>query len=627
MIEFNSWHDGLIFKPAFDVAKGKTLYRDVYYLYGALTALLHAVTLKIITPKLIYIRLLTSLFYGFIVVLLWVIWSRFLPNILNTLACLIWIALAPYYYLPLYPWSSVYSLFTQLSALYLAILYLESKQNIQKQAILIFMAGIFTSLTFWFRQPVGIFLIIVMMIFFVFDCYLKKYNYKDCLKTLSLFLIGNVIPTVIILGYLFANDAIKDWWLQSIYHNYLMAKATGNSYNMTAWIKTLINSLFAVSDYVCSLSSSPNSYDRFIWVFFPVITLFVLANELSLLKRDPYKMYNDKLFLILIVCLSSWMQYYPVPSIDHFYWAATPMIGLSVYFFSDYINKLYYKVNSATKGFRILFALLFFISLFQSVYFRVISGIENIKTKCVTITVPDVLKYMKTTTFTFKQLQEIDSLLKIYSKGGEHPYLTGVDQIGNTFVRNNVNYFKVYFKLFFLDDIYPQRTQKLYEFIREKKPIIYTSGGVEFIADGYCPKRRFVPEHYPTIAYAAADTDYFFVPTEVLNKKILEIQGYEIKADNNKIFIKNLDDDEVIVNSIYIRYNEISSGISSVYLDQTKLTLTLNNNLIPFNMGDLNLKLSKGDIVGLQYVGQIGNPLNITFCINSNYYSSVKLSH
>ncbi|MEO5357537.1 MAG: hypothetical protein H7844_09600 [Nitrospirae bacterium YQR-1] len=625
MLGIDDHHDSVMFKPALDIIEGKVLYKETFSLYGTLTVLMQALALYVFGGKLVVLKLFTAVFYGFIVVLLWKVWSGFLPKALNTLSCLMWLFLGPGFIMVFPPWSSVYAEFTLLATLIFIILYLEATQ---KRWIFLITAGICTSLTFWFKQPAGIYLVIAAAAFIVFDCYLKKYNLLSCLSNLSLFFSGHMIPDLLVFLWLFSNGTVTDWWLQSVYHNYLIGKGMADRWTGFP-LKGMVNSLFTITDFVLSGTSfifstanSPGRYDRFTWLFFPAIALFIFINELLSLRKTPYGKSADKLFAVLFICFASWMHYYPMAGSHHCYWGATPMMGLSIFFFTGYINKTADGVNSKLKIFRVLLTLFFIFTISQSLYYRISSGIEkSFMTDYSTVTTPEVLKYMKVSPLEKKQLEETDSLLKRYTKGKEHPYLLaeGGGQLIPAFIKNNRNFHPVYFDshVFFIEKVYPQRKNDLYNFIREQKPLLYTTA-VVYMPEGYCPVKRFTNNNRGKI------TGYLFVPYKPFDKEVFEVVKQEINGVN-KVFIKH-NNDKTNLSSVYISYNNIATGISSAYIDQTKLTLFLNNKLIPFNYGDLDLNLSEGDILEVQYDGTPGNPFDITFCTESGYYSRVAIS-
>ena len=65
-IRVDPHHDGYIFKPAFDVAHGKVLYRDTYTQYGALSIMLPALLLRLVGDYLLAVKLLVALVYAII---------------------------------------------------------------------------------------------------------------------------------------------------------------------------------------------------------------------------------------------------------------------------------------------------------------------------------------------------------------------------------------------------------------------------------------------------------------------------------------------------------------------------------------------------------------------------------
>ena len=110
-------HQGIMFKPALDVAHGQMLFRDTFTQYGAMTTLLHALVLKLFGDHLLLIQIQTAIFYGFISICLWYLWRPFLSKWLTTVSVLIWLFIAPYFVWTMLPWSSVPALLFQLLSL------------------------------------------------------------------------------------------------------------------------------------------------------------------------------------------------------------------------------------------------------------------------------------------------------------------------------------------------------------------------------------------------------------------------------------------------------------------------------------------------------------------------------
>src|SRR5664280_927594 len=153
-------HDGIMFKPALDVAQGKMVFRDTFTQYGGVTVLMQAAAIKLFGEYLLVIKLQTALMYGASIFLFWRVWSRLMPSWLATFVCIVATLMAPdTIALGSLPWSSVYSLFFQSLALLCAVRYVEHGRERE----LVF-AGAAAALAFWCRQPVGVFLAAGMFI-------------------------------------------------------------------------------------------------------------------------------------------------------------------------------------------------------------------------------------------------------------------------------------------------------------------------------------------------------------------------------------------------------------------------------------------------------------------------------
>ena len=143
-------HDGIMLKPAIDILHGNMLFKDTFTMYGALTVLLQSLSLKIFGEYLFVLRLLTSFFYGLISVFLWLIWSNFLKKQVSTFVTIVWILMGHFYIyhysIILFPWATVFAVFSIVLAIYLFFIYLEKDKNIY-----LFFIGIIISTIFWFK--------------------------------------------------------------------------------------------------------------------------------------------------------------------------------------------------------------------------------------------------------------------------------------------------------------------------------------------------------------------------------------------------------------------------------------------------------------------------------------------
>lgn len=300
-------HDGIMMKAASDIAHGQMLFRDTFNQYGAFSTILQAWALLLFGNHLIVIKLLTAFFYGLIGVMLWLVWSLFLPEVLVMVSCLIWIFLGPFHDpgFAFLPWSSVYALFFQLVTLYTLVLFLKTGKY-RWQII----AGIACALTFWCRQPVG-FLLAASIIFYFMVLYIKKYK----VPYVKPFFIFYILTNDIFFLWLLINKAMPDWFYQTIRFPSLWATAA--SHNPIVLFMNFVANMF------------PNSYSPLsIWTLMPLVTLYLGYVFISKKKQN-----NMQVFLFLATCinLASWLQYHPINDPHHLYWAASPMIGFVLY--------------------------------------------------------------------------------------------------------------------------------------------------------------------------------------------------------------------------------------------------------------------------------------------------------
>ena len=300
-------HDGIMLKPASDIARGQMLFRDTFTQYGALTTILQAWAVAVFGHSLVVINLLTVFFYGLVAVMLWLVWALFLPPYLATVACIIWLFQAPYHD-PGYaflPWPSVYALFFQLVTLYALLKMLQTKKGRWQ-----LLAGISSALTFWSRQPVG-FLLMGSIVFFFFTLKLKKYKFPSLLP----FFVSLIITHLIFFVWILSNNAFADWFYQTI--RFPATWATSASPEKVILLMNFFYNMF------------PNSYSPLsIWTLLPLVILYLGYTHLMTKKIN-----RTGAMILLAVCvnLASWLQYHPVNDPRHLYWAAAPMIGFALY--------------------------------------------------------------------------------------------------------------------------------------------------------------------------------------------------------------------------------------------------------------------------------------------------------
>jgi len=313
-------HDGIMFKPALDVAQGRMLFRDTFSQYGALTTLLQAAAIKLFGERLLSIRLLTALSYGASLLVFARVWSRLLPRRLVSAVYLAGIFLAPYLMYFFLPWSSVYALFFQGLALLLAVRNIENGRRLD-----LFLSGVAAAAAHWCRQPVGIFLVLALVIGLATihgrirgpRYLIGQSGWLRAGRSVAFFVAGEGCLTGCLLLWLASRGALRDWWKQSFELAYEFGRRRGGGYAVASVLRALV----------------PRNSER-AW---SVIALLSAAQCLWSLSRMlfasslPSDSSEAKVALAGLVAVSSWPQFFPVTCVNHCYWAAVPMFGVAAY--------------------------------------------------------------------------------------------------------------------------------------------------------------------------------------------------------------------------------------------------------------------------------------------------------
>lgn len=474
--------DGILFKPALDVANGQMLFRDTFTQYGALTTLLQSLSIKVFGPFLINIRLQTAFFYALSSVMLWLIWKKFLPKLLALISIIIWILLAPYYIWPFIPWSSVYALFFQLLSTYLLIKYFEKN----KKYLLLF-SGLTAALTFWCRQPVGVFLVFFTSICLIYLFLIKKIKIINLLT----YYIGSICISFVFFIWLFINNAFNDWWIQSIKQAY----SFGKSFNGQISPLKIISALFP---------GSPNMYPSLIWSILPISIFFVLliiifktknnqenSNKTIIINKD-FSSKETTIFILSIISIGSWLQYYPVSCIRHVYWASTPTIALFIYLIWYLINFIFLKnKNSDLIQKIIIFIIVISIVFWKDIKTRVIIGINRSTQKTMTVNKPTVLKDIKYIPQEAYFYSTVSYIIDTYlnSHPGTNLITNGIDALTVTLTNKTENYDPLYINWPSFSYLYPNHEKNMNLYIQKNHPLIIGS---------FTPaeKKLTLPENY-----------------------------------------------------------------------------------------------------------------------------------
>ena len=438
-------HDGILVKPALDVASGRMLFRDTFTQYGALTTIIQAVSLNIFGKYLITLKFTTVFFYGLISILLYLILKKILPKSMVFICLVVWILLAPYYKWPFLIWSSVYALFFQLLGAWFLLISFEKKSG-----AFIFLGGVSTALAFWCRQPVGIFMFLAILAFYAYSYLLKEIDIKELKKCLSNYIIGNVLISAFFIIWLAANHALIDWWKQSI----LLAFFFGEHYSG------------GLKNIICSFFPRSSNYIISIWSLLPIATICVLIRN----SKDRI------IGLLAFVGLASWLQYYPVACYRHLYWGGTPMLGLSALFIYQAVDGFLISNPKIPKNIINCLAIMIFVIIFlPDAGYRIKEGIKKINTEYYFVDQPAILKYIRLTrdevVFYTGTYQKIE---KYFNDNPDGNVITrGRDALCLTFDARIKNFHPMYVNWEPVNEsIYRDYPDRLNRYIETDKPLI-----------------------------------------------------------------------------------------------------------------------------------------------------------
>jgi len=465
-------HHGIMFKPAFDVAHGHMLFRDTFTQYGALTTLLQAWALQLFGDYLLVIQIQTAFFYGLISLCLYYIWLKILPRWLTIISVVIWLLLAPYYrtLMPFVPWSSVPALLFQMLSLLLVLDALSKKSH-----IIMMLAGGLAVLTFWCRQPVGVFHCASLFFFLTTIPLITGQSWKEAMIDCAFFVTGVIVASLPFFAWLTLNGALTDMYLQSI----KAAIFFGTTTYQTESYSLFVNILMALLAYEEKIS---HFYTP--WSILPLICLcllFILVVK-RWRDRDSIKSHLP-LYGLLLVSVASWMQYYPVPCLRHLYWAATPMIGV----FSYGVWKLCEWLFAKQKKLQVIIICIVLTFIFKD---QIDAGIFNgsiklsiLKTK---IEAPMVLRGMYTTSVSAVKYKEIDRSFRDAIMKNSYLLNLTSDALYLTFIGPQKNFHPMYIDWGKYNDfIYPDFQKQRSAFIKGAKPLLLSIEG-EDIPDWNC---------------------------------------------------------------------------------------------------------------------------------------------
>ncbi|MBQ9097859.1 MAG: glycosyltransferase family 39 protein [Clostridia bacterium] len=329
IIDMDAHHTGLMYKTALDVAAGKVMFRETFTQYGALTAYVQALFIRIFGERITSIHLATALCYAADYTLLYLVVKKLTGTPTALAATGITLFLAPYFFWEFHPWSSVFALLFMLLSLYSLLWAIEHAGKVG--LLLSALSGLCAALTFWARQPVGLVTILAGLLCIGGAIFLARQKKPIRVRFFALFLLfvaGVAAGILLFLLPILANGAMGDFVQQSLSGmlNLATDRAEGELYGGYGFVGLLLYDLFLAP---FRHLWTPAVFNVF-WAFLPASALALAVWEIVRLllasrKKNPDFTPTPKELSLLFYCIfavAEWHQYYPVDCLRHWYWGA-----------------------------------------------------------------------------------------------------------------------------------------------------------------------------------------------------------------------------------------------------------------------------------------------------------------
>jgi hypothetical protein len=483
-------HQGFILNAALRFSEGKTLFKEIFYHYGPLSAQIHFLTMLIGGKTLLAVNATTAIFYTLIAYVYLLISRRFLNHYEAIISLILWILMAPFFIDVFLPWSSVYSLFFSMLSLHLLLNYLE-----KKQMFFLFCSASCISLCFWCRQSVGPIIFMALLILLLIK-HIKTKNTKLFFTELCVSSFGIALVSIFYIVWLHLNNSLPDWWIQ----------------NMTAQMEWAFKAQVLDQDVTHSILKDLLPIN--VWSIFPLISVYLILISMRTKKhiKDDLLFKDFKLISLCLFGLASWPQYFPIPCNRHHFWAATPMILCFWIYIFRFIIPYLTKINKNFIFYKYIcvwwYACLMFSSISHMIWQRIDSGFNKLSTYNYTIQKPDILKGIKLDNpIAVQKLEEMDNFLKHYRMSNPKVSIVSEEdwnQMFLTFLSENKSPSPIPSALFDYGSLAQKYRfrEKLNDFILREKPIVYSDK--QLTIPGY---KEYFHSYAPPII-----NSYFYIP-------------------------------------------------------------------------------------------------------------------
>lgn len=460
-------HDGIITKPAIDVANGGQVFVDTFSQYGAVMIWLQAGVVRLFGESLLAIRLSSVAFLSIAVFFLNLSLMRVVPRTIALVAVLAWLVMNDAHTHVTLAWSSVYLMGIQGVILFLVVLCFQARAE---RLVFWLVIGALVGLMFFIRMPQGLAHMLAFTLSLTLSPLVRPDHFRfrpNMYALLALFAgLGGVFALVI--WVIIRMGAYNDFVLQMfemarVFPRMIALAWDGQEYNTANFLYSAFNALF------------PRNYDM-IWLGLALGT--VLAFLWLVAPQRWIKPHRDwpALLAFTTVAVASWSQYFPIAEPRHFYWASMPMMGPFIVVLMHLMQR-WITARFATIGTFAVLALFLANTVPKRagiVYNRVTSHTAPIEHQ------PRLLRGLYFPPDKHAELTELAGTLEtLRQRMPDRPVVvTGYEPIYVNFVDWTPNWHPVYVSYDIALAVYPSYQRDLADYIANDAPILVTNGEI-----------------------------------------------------------------------------------------------------------------------------------------------------
>jgi hypothetical protein len=203
-------HDGYQLRQMLDLSQGAVIFRDTFDQYGPLTGYLNTAGFLALGRRLLAVKYFLAGWYAVIAGLLFMLARRWLSRPLAAFSLILWLGLAPFYQHGVMISPHVYVLFFQAVATLIALR--APHLGPGRYAIV----GVLAGLSAASKMSMGVAFLAAIILYLLLRGLVERGAWAPAAKAAVAVSVGFAIVIGIALAWLWANGALRDWYLQTV---------------------------------------------------------------------------------------------------------------------------------------------------------------------------------------------------------------------------------------------------------------------------------------------------------------------------------------------------------------------------------------------------------------------------